>query len=149
MAQLFADFDALTSHIYQVEIDGITLAQFQEVSGLTIERQVIEHRATLPGGVEVIKKEPGPVKYGDITLKRGMTDDDQLYAWIKLVIDGSLGEARRNGSIVQYDTQFGEVMRWNFENGWPSKWEGPSHKANANEIAVESVTITVEKIEKG
>lgn len=149
MPQLFADFDALTSHIYQVEIDGITLAQFQEVSGISIERQVIEHRATLPGGAEVIKKEPGPVKYGDITLKRGMTDDDQLYKWIDEVVKGQLDAARRNGSIVQYDTQFGEVNRWNFTNGWPSKWEAPSHKANANEIAVESVTITVEKIEQG
>jgi phage tail-like protein len=145
----FMGGDAATSHIYQVECDGITLAQFQEVSGITIERQVIEHRATLPGGQEVIKKEPGPIKYGDITLKRGVTDDDQLYEWIDQVIKGDIVSARRNGSIVQYDTMFSEIKRWNFVNGWPSKWEGPSHKANANEISVESVTLTVEAIEKG
>jgi phage tail-like protein len=149
MPQVFPDFDALTSHVYQVEIDGVSLGQFQEVSGISIERQVIEHRATLPGGKEVIKKEPGPIKYGDVSLKRAMTDNSELYDWIDQIVKGDLASARRNGSIVQYDTQFGEVNRWNFENGWPSKWEAPSHKANANEVAVESVTITVEKIERG
>lgn len=149
MPQLFTDYDALTSHIYQVEIDGITLGQFQEISGISVERQVIEHRATLPGGKEVIKKIPGPVKYGDITLKRGMTENSDLYDWVTEVVEGKVDAARRNGSIVQYDTQFGEVNRWNFTNGWPSKWEAPSHKANANEVAVESMTITVESIKKG
>lgn len=149
MPQVFADFDALTTHIYQVEIDGIGLAQFQEISPITIERQVIEHRATLPGGKEVIKKLPGPVKYGDITLKRAMTENQELYDWITEVVEGKVDAARRNGSIVQYDTQYAEVNRWNFTNAWISKWEAPGHKANANEVAVESVTITVESIEKG
>jgi phage tail-like protein len=149
MPQLFSDYDALTTHIYQVEIDGVNIGQFQEISGISIERQVIEHRATLPLGQEVIKKIPGPLKYGDITLKRGMTDSDDLYKWVMDVKEGKVDAARRNGSIVQYDTQYAEVNRWNFRNGWPSKWEAPAHKANANEVAVESVTITVEEIEKG
>lgn len=149
MPQLFNEHDALTNNIYQVEIDGISLGQFQEVGGISIERSVIEHRATLPGGQEVIRKLPGPVKYGDVTLKRGMTDDSSLYDWIKEVVEGKVDSARRNGSIVEYDTQYSEVARWNFTNAWPQKWEAPSHKANANEIAVESVTLTVESIEAG
>lgn len=149
MPQIFGDLDALTTHVYQIEIDGITLAQFQEVSGISIERQVIEHRSTLPGGQEEIKKMIGPTKYGDVTLKRGMTDDTQLYDWMVQVVEGQLDQARRNGSIVQYDTQYNEINRWNFVNGWPSKWEAPSHKANANEVAVETVTLTVERIERG
>jgi phage tail-like protein len=149
MPQLFTEYDALTGHTYQIEIDGVGLGQFQEVSGLSIERQVIEHYATLPGGQEVLKKEPGPIKYGDITLKRGMTDNDELYQWMNEIVEGNLDAARRNGSIVEYDLNFGEVNRWNFVNGWPSKWEAPSHKANSNEIAVESITIAIEKLEKG
>lgn len=149
MPQLFNEHDALIKSHYHIEVDGLDLAQFQEVSGLSIERQVIEHRATTPTGQEVIKKEPGPRKFGDITLKRAMTDSDDLYQWIKEVQDGKIDAARRNGSVVQYDSQFTEVMRWNFTNGWPSKWEGPSGKANANEVTVETVTITVESIEQG
>ena len=149
MPQLFSDYDALTTHIYQIEIDGVGLGQFQEISGISIERQVIEHRATLPLGQEVIKKIPGPIKFGDITLKRGATDNDELYKWMMEVVEGKVDAARRNGSIVEYDTQFNEVNRWNFTNAWPSSFEAPSHKANANEVAVETVTLTVESIEKG
>lgn len=149
MPQIFGDNDALVTQHYQIEIDGVTLAQFQEAGGISIERQVIEHRATMPGGNEVIKKLPGPLKYGDITLKRAMTDDSALYDWIKEVVDGMIDAARRDGSLVQYDTQFNEISRWNFRGAWPSKWEGPSGKANANEVTVESVTLTCEEIWKG
>lgn len=149
MAQIFNQHDALTTSHYQIEVDGVTIAQFQEVSGMSIERQVIEHRATIAGGQEVIRKEPGPLKFGDITLKRAMTDSKDLYEWIEQVLEGRIDEARRNGSLVQYDTQFNEIQRWNFENGWPTKWEGPTGKANANEVTVETVTITVESIRKG
>lgn len=148
MPQVFGEHDALGVSHYQIEIDGVSLAQFQEMSGLSIERQVTEHRATLPGGQEVIKKLPGPLKFGDITLQRAMTDNDELYTWIQQVVEGRIDEARRNGSLVQYDTQFNEVNRWDFENAWPSKWEGPSGKANANEVAVEKVTLTVEGLIK-
>lgn len=148
MPQVFGEHDALGVSHYQIEIDGVSLAQFQEMSGLSIERQVTEHRATLPGGQEVIKKLPGPLKFGDITLQRAMTDNDELYTWIQQVVEGRIDEARRNGSLVQYDTQFNEVNRWDFQNAWPSKWEGPSGKANANEVAVEKVTLTVEGLVK-
>lgn len=149
MPQEFPAKDAVTSHVYQIEIDGVSLGQFQEVSGISLERQVIEHISTTEGGREEIKKLPGPRKFGDITLKRGMTDDEALYRWMMEVMEGKLDGARRNGSIVAYDTEYNEIVRWNFINGWPSKWEAPSHKANSNEIAVESMTIAVEQIEKG
>lgn len=149
MPQIFTDHDALITSHYDIEIDGLTIAQFQEVSGISIERQVIENHAILPGGQQVTKKEPGPLKFGDITLKRAMTDSDDLYKWIQQVVEGRIDEARRNGSLVQRDSQFGEITRWNFTNAWPSKWEGPSGKANATEVTVETVTLTCEWIEKG
>ena len=76
-------------------------------------------------------------------------DDSQLEDWFDEVVKGDFISARRNGSIVQYDTSYQEINRWNFINGWPSKWEGASYKANSNEIAVESVTLTIERLEKG
>ena len=76
---------------------------------------------------------------------------DQLYRGLVLVditptvdIDG----ARRNGSIVLYDSMQTEVARWNFVNGWPSVWKGSDLDAGANEIAVEEVTIAHEGLER-
>ena len=52
--------------------------------------------------------------------------------------------ARRHGSIVAKNSKMEEVARWNFENGWPSKWTGADFDAGSNEVATEKVVITHE-----
>ena len=59
---------------------------------------------------------------------------------------GKLGDARRNGSIVMKGFDGSEVARYNFENAWPNKIEGPTLNAANNEIALESVELVVEDI---
>ena len=63
--------DALAGYSFSVEIDGVTIAQFKEVSGLSAEIQTIEHRENTLKGLPVLKKLPGAQKWGDLTLKRG------------------------------------------------------------------------------
>jgi phage tail-like protein len=53
---------------------------------------------------------------------------------------------RKNGSIVLMDSSSEEKARWNFVNGWPTKWVGPSFNATANEVAVETIEIVHEGI---
>ena len=89
--------DALGNYAFQIEVDGVTLAQFKEVSGLSAEIQVIEHKENKPGAIPVIKKLPGAQKWGDITLKRGKTNDPGWWDWIKEVQEGKIDSARRNG----------------------------------------------------
>lgn len=136
--------DPLTSYHFFLEIDGITQAQFRECSGLSTESQVIEYKEANKDGVTVIKKVPGVLKWDNITLKRGITDIMELWAWRKKVEEGKVDEARKNGSIVLYNQANTEVARWNFENGWPTKVSGPSLNAGSDEIAVEEVTIAHE-----
>jgi phage tail-like protein len=141
--------DALGNYAYQIEIDGITLASFKEVTGLSAEIQPIEHRENKPGGIPIIKKLPGARKWGDITLKRGTTDDPGWMKWIKEVQDGKIDGARRNASVVLYDFERGEKARFNLLNAWPIKWSMGSLQAGGSEIAVEEVTITHEGLEIG
>jgi phage tail-like protein len=136
--------DPLTSYHFFLEIDGITQAQFRECSGLSTESQVIEYKEANKDGVTVIKKVPGVLKWDNITLKRGITDIMELWAWRKKVEEGKVDDARKNGSIVLYNQANTEVARWNFENGWPTKVSGPSLNAGSDEIAVEEVTIAHE-----
>ena len=42
-----------------------------------------------------------------------------------------------------------EVVRWNFRNGWICKWVGPTLNAKANEVAIESIEIAHEGLERG
>jgi phage tail-like protein len=136
--------DALAGYSFSVEIDGITIAQFKEVSGINAEIQTIEHRENKVGGLPVMKKLPGARKWGDLTLKRGRTDNKALWDWIKSVQDGNMAAARKNGSIVLMDYQHGETSRFSFVNGWPSKVSVGSLNAGGNDILIEEVTIVHE-----
>lgn len=134
--------DPYVNFNFLVEIDGITQAAFQEVSGLDSSVEVIEYRE---GGENItMRKYPGQVKFSSITLKRGLTDDMQLYAWHKQWADGDPAAARKNGSIVMCTRAGEETARWNFFSAWPSKWTGPSLNAGANEVAIEMLEIAHE-----
>jgi phage tail-like protein len=139
--------DALGSYNFQIEIDGVVMAQFKEVSGLSTEIKVIEHEEVMTGGKSIIKKIPGPRKWGDITLKRGKTEDNGWFEWINDVHNGDISKSRRNGSIVIYDYALGEKARYNFINAWPSKVNISGLKAGGSEIVVEEVTLVHEGLE--
>ncbi len=129
---------------FLVEIDGITQAWFRECSGLDSSTDPVEYREG--GENSTTRKLPGKTKYSDISLKRGITDSDELWKWRKSVVDGKI--QRKNGSIVLLDDAGEEKIRWNFVSAWPSKWEGPSFNATANEVAVEGLTIAHEGVDR-
>ena len=140
--------DPLTGYHFYLELDGLVEAQFRECSGLDSESNIIEFKEAGKGGVTVIKKVPGELKWSNIVLKRGVTGDMKLWEWRKQVEDGDVVKARKNGSIVLYDQRNSEIARYNFEAGWPSKITGPQLNANNNDIAIEEVTIAHEGLKR-
>jgi len=136
--------DPFASFNFKLEIEGITVAGFSEVTGLNQESNVIDYRE----GQEPItpRKLPGLNKFGNITLKRGISPDLSVYNWRKTVTDGDI--ERRNASIVLHNEKHEEVVRWNLVNAWVSKYVGPDLKANANEVAIETVELTHEGVER-
>ncbi len=131
---------------FLVEIDGITQGGFTDVTIPDSTQTVIEYRE----GNEPItsRKQPGLIKYGDITLKKGTTDSLDLYKWRKLVEDGKLTEARRNIAVMVLDDEGKPTARWEFENAWPSKYDAPDLKATGNEIMIEKLTIAHEGMKR-
>lgn len=136
--------DPYRSFNFLVEIDGIARAGFRECSGLDTSQDPIEYREGNDGSTA--RKLPGLNKYSNITLKWGMTDDDELWKWRKNAMDG--GVKRKNGSIVLLDSSGDEKARWNFREGWPTKWTGPSFNATGNEVAIETLEIAHEGLAK-
>jgi phage tail-like protein len=143
-----ASGDAIAGYHFAIQVDGEPWAQFKEVSGLSTEVQVIEHKETTITGKDVVKKLPGQKKYGDITLKIGVTDDKKIFEWHKKVLDGKIDEARKNGSIVLYDYANAEKARWNFVNACPSKVSYGSMSTTSNDILLQDVTLVVESVEQ-
>jgi phage tail-like protein len=137
--------DPFSAFNFQLEIDGITKAAFKECLGLDAGSETVEYRE----GDETFtrRKLPGLAKYTNITLKRGITDDAQLWAWHQTVIDGKT--ERKNGSIILLDEAGQEKLRWNIVRAWPSKWNGPSFDATTSVVAFESIEIAHEGVKKG
>ena len=136
--------DPLIGFHYAVEVQGMVTGYFTECSGLGSEHEVIEHKVVDDKGKEIIMKIPGRVKWENITLKRGTTDNLDIWNWRMKVEDGDVDGARANGSIVMFDQHLSEMARWNFENAWPVKVSGPSVKADSNEIGIEELAIAHE-----
>jgi phage tail-like protein len=137
--------DPFASFNFLLEIDGVAKAGFSEVTGLNTETNVIEYREG--SDPNHMRKLPGLEKFGNVTLKRGVTPDPELFNWHKAVLDGDILRDE-SMSIVLLDERRQEVVRWNLLNAWPSKWVGPDLKAGANEIAFESVEIVHEGVER-
>ena len=136
--------DPFRTFNFRVEIDGLAVASFSEVSGLDAEGDPVDYReGTDPNHV---RKLSGLNTYSAITLKRGITVDDELWKWRETVIDGKT--ERRNGSIVLRDETGAEKLRWNFVNAWPSKWTGPALNATGTAVAVEAIELTHEEVRK-
>ncbi|MEX2445858.1 MAG: phage tail protein [Dehalococcoidia bacterium] len=136
--------DLLTTFAFAVEVDGITIASFKEASGIDSNTEVIEYKEVTGAGQMIIRKVPGSASWSDITLRRRIDAVTDFWDWRVQVLEGDIDSARRNGSIVLYDSMQAEVARWNFVNGWPSVWKGADLDAGANEVAVEEVTIAHE-----
>jgi phage tail-like protein len=134
--------DPLLGFNFLIEIDGITQAGFQDVTGLENTTPAIDYREG--SDPNHVRKLTGLNLFTPITLKRGVTTSTELYDWRQTVLDGKAD--RRNGSIVMLDDTGAERVRWNFTNGWPSKWTGPTFSASQATVAIESLDITIEEL---
>lgn len=133
--------DPYRAYNFRMEIDGLTLAGFSEVSGLTTEGEVIEYRNGDHPFLTTTKF-PGLRSYPNIMLRRGMTTSRELWRWRLNVINGKTD--RRNGAVVLLDEERKRVVEWRFTSGWLVRYEGPSLNATGNEVAVEAIEIAHE-----
>lgn len=129
---------------FLIEIDGITQAGFSECSGFGSNVEVIEYREG--GDPTTVYKLPGKSSYPDLMLKWGLTDSRDLYDWHLSAINGQV--QRRNGSIIVLDDIGIEKVRWNFFGAWPSKYDGPDFNAKGNDVAIDNLTISCERLER-
>jgi len=133
---------------FAIEFQGQVTGAFRECSGLGSENEVVESKMNGMDGKPVVKKIPGNLKWNNITLKQGITDDMDMWKWRKLIEEGKIEEARKNGSIVLFSQAGQEIARWDFVNAWPSKINGPSVNATSNEVAIEELELAHEGYER-
>jgi phage tail-like protein len=128
-----------------VEIGGKKQAVFTEVSGLQLEMQTTEYQE---GGQNTFTHRlPGPVKIGNITLKRGLVASSDLMQWCLEVITRQV--SKQHVSVLMFDSKGQEVVRWNFHNAYPVKWVGPQFTADGRTAAIETLELAHDGMELG
>ncbi|OIV35253.1 phage tail protein [Mangrovactinospora gilvigrisea] len=138
--------DALTSHNFGLQIDGVMVEYLQSVEGLSMEQDVIEYQQVSANGKPVVKKLPGVKKAGQCTVVRGATQSASFSQWINQSIQGNMGSARKNASIIFMDYMNSPVKRYHLRNAWCSKVDASSAKAGEASALTETVTITFEEL---
>jgi phage tail-like protein len=131
----------LSSFHFLVEWGGTRLG-FAEVSGLSMETEVIEYREGADKEI-VVRKLPGLRKFSNITLKRGMIRGDiEFFQWMNTHNQSSI--ERRDITISLLNENHEPVLTWKIRNAFPIKLEGPVLNASANEVAIETLEIAHE-----
>ena len=136
--------DPYRGYNFEVEIDNTSVAGFRECSGLTFDTEPVEYREGTDPQLHV-RKLTGLRKFANIMLKRGFTDNAELWNWYKDVLNGVV--ERRNGAIILKDEERNPKLRWEFSEGWICKWEGPQFNATGSDVVIESIEICVERVE--
>ena len=137
--------DPFRSYNFKLVIQGVTEGHFIECSNISIKVQAIRYREG--GQTQVVHRLPGPVDYGDITLRYGLTRSMELWNWFMAAVKGKV--ERRNVSIVMLDADgITEVLRWDLVNTWPSSWRGAPLDAMAKEVAIEELVLVFETLDR-
>lgn len=115
---------------------------FQEVSGLEAETQVIEYRDSNSPIFSTVKM-PGIAKYGNVTMKRGIFSNDNLFwTWYNQI---KMNVIKRQTVVIKLlDETGGTVVKWTLNNAWPTKISSTDLKSDGNEVAIDSIEIVHE-----
>ncbi len=136
--------DPYMAQNFLVAIGDAQPTPVSEVQGLEAAIDVVEYR-----NGNLVENSPiklaGLNRYSNVTLKRGLTQDQTLWDWMKSCLGGDL--VRQTVLITLRDQQDNPVLVWRLNNAWPCKWTGPTLCAKSNEVAIESLEICHEGIE--
>ena len=161
-------FDVSPAWKFYVEVLGVLVAEFQECSGLSMEREVKKVREGGTNDFEWLL--PGQITYSNVVLKKGITYNRELWRWFRWgMLDGqvwgfdtipgasmAISLLRSQGIIVPAGTSMSIVLgtvdgkvakHWDLIGAIPVKWIGPDMKADSNEAAVETLEVAHQGID--
>jgi phage tail-like protein len=129
---------------FRVEIDGIQTAAFSEATIPDSTTDSVDYREGTDAPVQ--RKLSGLTKYGNITLKKGLTDSMELYEWRKQVEQSGAANARKNMSLILIDEEGNDKARWDIVEAWPTKYDPSDFSAKGNEVVIETFEVVHEGI---
>lgn len=136
--------ELLKDYNFAVAIDGMDQLHFSEVSGLNVEVGVVEFRSGADADT-VGRVVPGRVKYGPVTLERGVARDLQLWEWLSNIESGQADARQVTISIL--GTNHETAAAFVLHGAWPSRLELGKLEGKGNSIAIERLELTYERLQ--
>ncbi len=141
-----ARHDPLRNFRFRLEISGLQTAGFSAVSIGPTTTDVIDYReGTDPSHV---RKLSGLTKYGNVTLKNGVTTSLELYNWHKQIVNGQLATSRKQVAIVVQDEAGTDIARYVVSEAWPIKYDPGDLNATGNDVFIETLELVNEGVER-
>jgi phage tail-like protein len=138
--------DPLANFRFRLEIDGIQSAGFSEVAIGPTTTEVIEYReGTDPTHV---RKLSGLTKYGNVILKRGVTNSLELANWHREIVAGQIASHRKNVAIIVQDEAGTDKARYEVTDAWPIKYDPGDLNGKGNEVFIETLELVNEGIQR-
>lgn len=136
--------DPYRNYRFRVVIDGIQIASFSDASVPDISVDTVGYREGTDAPYE--RKLSGLVKYGNISLKKGLTDSLDLYNWHQQVVQKGAAGARKNLSLILIDEAGDDKAQWDVVEAWPIKYDPSDFSAKGNDVMVETLELVHEGI---
>ena len=131
---------------FRVELDGITTAAFSEATVPDSTTDPVDYREGTDPTHQ--RKLSGLTKYGNVTLKKGITDNLELYDWRKRIEASGALQNRMNISLILVDEEGNDKSRWDIVEAWPTKYDPSDFSAKGNEVLIETLEIVHEGISR-
>jgi phage tail-like protein len=135
--------DPFVAFLFEIRADDMALGSFSECSGLQLETEFFDYSEG--GQNSFLHKLPTLSKQSNVTLKRGVVDST-LWDWYWQLVEGSVQP--RNLSIVLNDPGGERELEWRLLGALPCKWVGPDLNAAQNNLAVETLELCYQQLQR-
>ena len=144
-----ARVDPLRNFRFRLEIDNIAQASFSEVVIAETAIDVVDYREGMDP--PHLRKLSGLTKYGNVSLKWGLTvgaNALDLFKWHADVSAGHVKDKRKKVTIIVQDEAGDDKARYVVSDAWPTKYSSTHLDGKGNEVIIELLELVNEGIER-
>lgn len=120
--------DVPTANYFVLEVDGVEIGVFRQVTGLQVTVTVEEIREGGQNGF--VRKVPGRMMWPHLVFRSGLTQSDALFDWMsKSSGEGFAGNknalTRSTAAVTALDSTGARLRSWEFQDAFAVRWTGP------------------------
>lgn len=130
----------------EIKVEGVAAqvcdAAFSECDGLEMTMDVKTIREGGNNGKQI--RLTGPMNYGTLTLKRGMTETFDLWKWVELMQTNP--ETRADAEVILFSPDKQVKAKFKLSSCLPVKLKAPAMNAKDGGVAIEEFQLAYESL---